>query len=225
MINAMNMLPSAVDIRCWNHVLQDFQRWLLENGANKAESAVYKDDIRQILCAKSEEDSLKTFDAHSRKWDPKVTKIQSLARWAIEPVTKFDPYSGVIQNQSESLNKLMKSIQKWKECLIDVIVLSFLRLQQYYLKEISRGRAGIWNYTLKTEHVSARIDLSEIAQLEVCDPDKIVESIRDNKFITERHGAYDNMSRVDIGLSRAEEIIANEMISFSPKMHTVLSQF
>ena len=46
MISAMNMLPSAVDIRCWNHVLQDFQRWLLENGANKAESAVYKDDIR-----------------------------------------------------------------------------------------------------------------------------------------------------------------------------------
>ena len=60
----------------------------------------------------------------------------------------------------------------------------------------------------------------EIAQLEVCDPDKIVESIRDNKFITERHGTYDNTSRVDIGLSRAEEIIANEMISFSPKMHT-----
>ena len=50
--------------------------------------------------------------------------------------------------------------------------------------------------------------------------DLIVESIRDNKFITERHGTYDNTSRVDIGLSRAEEIIANEMISFSPKMHT-----
>ena len=90
----------------------------------------------------------------------------------------------------------------------------------FQLGDFSRGRAGIGNYTLKTEHVSARIDLSEIAQLEVCDPDKIVESIRDNKFITERHGTYDNTSRVDIGLSRAEEIIANEMISFSPKMHT-----
>ena len=104
MINAMHMLPSAVDIRCWNHVLQDLQRWLLENGANKAESAVYKDEIRQILCAKSEEDMLKTFDVHSRKWDPKVTKyvtdriisqLQSLARWAIETVTNFDPYSVV----------------------------------------------------------------------------------------------------------------------------------
>ena len=65
------------------------------------------------------------------------------------------------------MNKLLKSLNKWKEAPVDVVILSFLRLHQYYVKEISRGRAGLGNYNLRPQYISAKIDLSEIVQFSV----------------------------------------------------------
>lgn len=31
-INAMICVPTLVDVRCWNHVLNDTQRWLIDHG-------------------------------------------------------------------------------------------------------------------------------------------------------------------------------------------------
>ena len=36
---------------------------------------------------------------------PSLTKV---CKWAIDKITRFDPYSGITQNQSESMNKLLK---------------------------------------------------------------------------------------------------------------------
>ena len=60
------------------------------------------------------------------------------------------------------MNKLLKSLNKLKEAPVDVVILSFLRLHQYYVKEISRGRAGLGNYNLRPQYISAKLDLSEI---------------------------------------------------------------
>ena len=84
---------------------------------------------------------------------PNLTKV---CKWAIDKITRFDPYSGITQNQSESMNKLLKSLNKWKEAPADVAILSFLRLHQYYIKVISRGRAGLGNYKLKPHYMSAK---------------------------------------------------------------------
>ena len=78
------------------------------------------------------------------------------------------------------MNKLLKSLNKWKEAPVDVVVLSFLRLHQYYIKEISRGRAGLGNYNLRPQYISAKIDLSDIVQFAVCQPQDIVNAIREN---------------------------------------------
>ena len=116
---------------------------------------------------------------------PNLTKV---CKWAIEKTTKFDPYSGITQNQSESINKLLKSLNKWKEAPVDVVVLSFLRLHQYYIKEISRGRVGLGNYNLRPQYVSARIDMSDIVQFAVCQPQDIVNSISKRKPVHHKSG-------------------------------------
>ena len=57
---------------------------------------------------------------------PSLTKV---CKWAIDKITRFDPYSGIIQNQSESMNKLLKSLNKLKEAPVDVVNLSFVLCQ------------------------------------------------------------------------------------------------
>ena len=48
MINAMTCVPTLVDVRCWNHVLNDIQRWLTKHGFSKAEVNVYKYHVRYV---------------------------------------------------------------------------------------------------------------------------------------------------------------------------------
>ena len=106
------------------------------------------------------------------------------------------------------MNKLLKSLNIWKEAPVDVVVLSFLRLHQYYIKEISRGHAGLGNYNLRSQYISAKIDLSDIVQFAVCQPQDIVNVIRENQFIAspvqEESKKVDDHPKVDIHMSRAE---------------------
>ena len=105
-----------------------------------------------------------------------------------------------------------------------MVVLSFLRLHQYYIKEISRGRAGLGNYNLKPQYISAKIDLSDIVQFAVCQPQDIVNAIRKTQFIAspvqEESKKVDDHPKVDIHMSRADELIKNDRIVFSPKLGT-----
>ena len=47
----------------------------------------------------------------------------------------------------------------------------------------SRGRAGLGNNNLRPQYISAKIDLSDIVQFAVCQPQDIVNAIRENQFI------------------------------------------
>ena len=231
-INAMTCIPTLRDVRCWNHVLNDIQRWQTENGFSKEETIAYKDHIRFIFGRDSLEGSMESYETLKVSWDQSfvgyfqeriLPYLGKLAKWGIQSVTKFDPYSGITQNQSESMNKLLKSLNKWKEVPVDVVILSFLRLHQYYLKEIQRGRAGLGTYTLKPQYISAKIDISEVNKYTVCQPEEIVNAIRENQFTTiqsEDQDVDDNEVKVDINISRADELIKNDRIVFSPKLGT-----
>ena len=110
------------------------------------------------------------------------------------------------------MDKLLKSLNiKWKEAPIAVVVLSFLQLHQYYIKEISRGRAGLGNYNLRPQYVSAKIDLSDIVQFAVCQPQDIVNAIRETLFnaspVQEESEKVDDHPKVDIHMSCADELI------------------
>ena len=45
------------------------------------------------------------------------------------------------------------------------------------------GRAGLGNYNLRPQYISTKIDLSDIVQFAVCQPQDIVNAIRENQFI------------------------------------------
>jgi hypothetical protein len=43
---------------------------------------------------------------------------------------------------SESLNRVVKALQNWKEAPVDAMVTALYQLQQYFINEIQRGLAG-----------------------------------------------------------------------------------
>ena len=49
---------------------------------------------------------------------------------------------------SESMNRVIKDLQQWKEAPVDCMVLALYQLQTYYVNEIRRGFAGCGEYTL-----------------------------------------------------------------------------
>ena len=80
------------------------------------------------------------------------------AKLIIEPLGLYDPYSGVTNNASESMNNLIKELGRWKEAPVDVLALCFYQLQNYFISEIRRGFAGIGNYRLKSDYLAIRCD-------------------------------------------------------------------
>lgn len=71
-----------------------------------------------------------------------------IGRWVLEELHCYNPYSGITNNMSESLNRVIKDLQQWKEAPVDCMVLALYQLQAYYLKEIRRGLGGIGEYSL-----------------------------------------------------------------------------
>lgn len=59
------------------------------------------------------------------------------------------PYVGITNNVSESYNRVLKDFQNWKERPLDTVVEGFIHLQQYHVKEVTRGLAGTGQYVLK----------------------------------------------------------------------------
>ena len=65
--------------------------------------------------------------------------------------------------------------------------------------------------------------MSDIVQFAVCQPQDIVNSIRENQFITnqaEEERPIVEQPKVDINMSCADELIKNDRIVFSPKLGT-----
>ena len=65
---------------------------------------------------------------------PEIHK--SIGRWILEKEGVYCPFSGVLTNQSESFNMVLKSLQQWKEVPVECILLSFYLLQSFFMNEI-----------------------------------------------------------------------------------------
>jgi len=61
-----------------------------------------------------------------------------IGRWVHERYNSYNPYNGVTNNQSESLNRVTKDLQHWKEAPVDCMLLALYQLQAYYVNEIKR---------------------------------------------------------------------------------------
>ena len=107
--------------------------------------------------------------------------IECIARWSLEPLKVYDPFSGVTNNQSESLNYVIKHLQEWREAPIDCALLSFHSLQSYYMVEIIRGQWGMGKY-----HLCSGQDCIESSQPifndTVIEPQEIVNHIKGQRI-------------------------------------------
>ena len=101
------------------------------------------------------------------------------AKFVLEPLDLYDPFSGITNNVSESRNDLIKDLLEWKEVSVDTLALCFYQLQNYFLTEIRRGFAGIGNYKLKAQYQSITCEPDEILlPKNLCNPKDIVQQIK-----------------------------------------------
>ncbi|SMN01977.1 hypothetical protein SPONN_284 [uncultured Candidatus Thioglobus sp.] len=108
-------LPAVRVLHCWNHILRDVQFWLRKHGAPKGDIAIYCENLRNLFHCLTEADYQKLLIDMRKDWDvlfeayymkeihPDVP--ESVGRWALEKYSVYNPYSGVTNNQSESLNR------------------------------------------------------------------------------------------------------------------------
>ena len=45
------------------------------------------------------------------------------SKFVLEPLGPYDPYSGITNNSSGSINNMIKELQKWKEAPVDAVAL------------------------------------------------------------------------------------------------------
>ena len=135
------------------------------------------------------------FTALSSKWSQSMVSYfdenlrssieNHAAKFILELLGLYDPFSGVTNNASESINTVIKSLTAWNERPVDVIVLTFYQLQNYFLAEIRRGLAGIGSYTLTANYRSIQCPPEDIVlPNDVCDPAClwIVNNIKEQKL-------------------------------------------
>ena len=108
-------LPGVRLLHCWNHIFRDVQLWCRKHGAPKADIAIYCDDLRNLFHCLNEADYHKLLQDKREEWDavfedyymkeihPDVPEY--VGRWALEKYSVYNPYSGITNNQSESMNR------------------------------------------------------------------------------------------------------------------------
>jgi hypothetical protein len=184
-------LPGWQILHCWNHIKQDLKFWLRKHGGKQDDICIYINDIKQLLQSECVEEFNELCETLSTKWSRaflhhfednlKDDIVKYSAKWVLQDCGTYDPYSGVTNNASESLNTVLKRLLEWKEVPLDKIVLSLYLLQNFYSLEIQRGLASIGNYNLKKKFSNAEISSDEIIKPTfVCHPDEIVKNVKAN---------------------------------------------
>ena len=130
---ALAELPTIHLVQCWNHVLRDIRFWLRKHGAPATDITAYIEDASYLFHSSSAEEYKERLKACCERWDSvfeayylkEIHPIvpQFIGRWILEKHNIYNPYSGVTTNQSESLNKVIKDFQSWKEAPLDCLVL------------------------------------------------------------------------------------------------------
>ena len=86
----------------------------------------------------------------------------------------YSSLSGIITNQSEGFNTVLKQYQHWKEIPVDSLVLGLYRLQIYYYNEVQRGYCELGDYNLRPQYSSLSRPSDEALFHHVPSPEEIV---------------------------------------------------
>ena len=236
-------LPQVFHVSCWNHLIRDIRFRLTKHGASSSDIAVYLDDVRSLFHSATKSNYDSKLDKMKAKWDAVFfyyylqeihNEIELFARWKLEEKGLYNPYSGVTNNQSESLNFVLKNLLKWKEAPIDCIILSMYHLQAFYVNEVRRGFADIGEYKIQEQYKSLISDSQSVDYIPTISPDDIVTSIRSSEMAEVAiHDNTDNsvddasssvsqtqskQNTMLSSLSRARVLLSNGDISYDEKL-------
>ena len=233
-------LPSAPHLRCWNHIIQDAKRWLSHHGASYDEKSVYINDLKELFHLPTQEAYSEFLQALGKKWSAPFFEyynhniqpdIATIARWAIQRLGVYHPFSGVTNNQAEGINFVLKQLQDWKEAPVDCMILALHYLQGYYVSEVSRGQQNLGNYHVHPEFSTCVPMPLQLPQHKVYSPKDIVTRIKANVdhssheltstgttsiASTSVEHELDCLSRQE----RARHVIDEGKISVDTKLHT-----
>lgn len=161
--------------------------------------------------------------------------VELFARWKLEEKGMYNPYSGVTNNQSESLNMVIKDLLKWKEAPADCIILLLYQLQSFYVNEIRRGFSGIGNYHLDLQFNSLLTDPTLVDFVPAVSPEDIVSRIRESgkdestepveekvNTITTSNQSEMPQSNMLSTLARARLLISNDSVTYDHKLHVLM---
>ena len=237
-VNTMKKyLVNSPHLRCWNHIFRDLKRWLQTHGAPTLDISIYLSDVKDLFHLPSEKEYNDTLKEMAGRWSAPFyhyyqqhihTDISCIARWAIEPLGIYNPFSGVTSNQAESLNCVLKRLSDWREAPVDCMVLALYYLQSYFQMEIYRGKLELGSYHL----YSVFCNFSECEppfvpdeHMHVYNPEDIVEHIKGNLTVpsaassqceTSSQSCTNQLTQEE----RARHVLETNKLSFDPKLHT-----
>ena len=134
-VNAVKAEMTNISVvHCWNHIFQDIRQWLKKHGPPLEDITQYSDDLFILFHSKSKMQYEQQLAVFSKKWDGALQNYYqkeihpdvplSIGRWAQKRLHIYNPYSGVTNNQSEGLNRVIKYLKDWKEAPVDCLLLS-----------------------------------------------------------------------------------------------------
>ena len=91
-----------------------------------------KEAFEDMVCVKEKKWSESFVDYFQSKL---LVRIDAYGLWSIKKYVETDKL--LTTNQSEGFNTLIKSLQNFKECSLDLVLLSLQLLQKYYQNEIT----------------------------------------------------------------------------------------
>ena len=153
-VNAIEKnFPNCEVLMCWNHLVNDFKYNLQKMGAEQNNIGFYISNIKELLRCENEEEYIHQKDLLTSKWSKPIKQylekiekdiIKHCGKWIVDKYHNlYDPFSGITYNPCESMNAVIKRLNKYKELPVDCFVLSMYYLQNYYITEGQRGLAGI----------------------------------------------------------------------------------
>ena len=97
----------------------------------------------------------------------------------LDELDLYNPYSGITNNCSESINAKLKRLTEWKEREVDNIVLFLYYMQSNDLADLMKSFCGVGEFNLlKRYKYALRDPETAILPKRVCHPDKMIEKIK-----------------------------------------------
>lgn len=157
--------------RCWNHILTNIDVWVKKHAGRRLDCTIYKSQVKELFHLATKIEYEQELETRKLLWDITFTEyytdnigcnIDKIARWALEKVQLYDPYSGITTNYSEGTNNLLHMVSDYKELPLDVCVLVFDQLSVSFWNEIMKGFALDGNYSLKQKYLRYKTKSDEV---------------------------------------------------------------